>query len=180
MSIEERARKIRIFCTDVDGVLTSGHVLYTIDGGDHLKAFNTKDGSAVKWLKRSGIETAFISGRSTKSTGARANDLGVTEVYLGSLDKWPIVETLMTKYGLKADEVAYFGDDLHDAPVLRRVGLACCPADAVREVRSICHYVSPFNAGMGVFRDVAEIVLKSQQKWDGIVAEYLGDGRPAP
>jgi len=160
-------------CTDVDGVLTDGSLHFGLEIG-HTKTFNVKDGAAIKWLQGCGIPVAFISGLDSPATWKRAEGLKVEDCFAGNLAKLPILEQLCAKYSLRPDEVAHIGDDLPDLPLLTRVGLACCPADAVQEVVSACHYVVPEPGGHGVFRAVAELILKAQGSWASVVAGYQG------
>jgi 3-deoxy-D-manno-octulosonate 8-phosphate phosphatase (KDO 8-P phosphatase) len=167
----QRAAKIRLLCTDIDGVLTTGALHYGTEPG-HTKAFHVRDGAAIKWLQRSGIPVAFISGLASEATENRARDLGVEDCFAGHLDKGPVLDRLCAKYGLTPEQIAHLGDDLPDLPLLRRVGLACCPADAVAEVKAACHWVTPLRGGQGVLRLVAEHILKSQSQWNAILSQY--------
>ena len=169
--LDLRAAKIRLLCTDIDGVLTTGALHYGSAPG-HTKTFNVRDGAAIKWLQRSGIPVAFISGLASDATENRARDLGVEDCFAGHLDKGPVLDQLCAKYGLAPDQIAHLGDDLPDLPLLRRVGLACCPADAVAEVRAACHWVTPVEGGRGLLRLVAERILKTQGRWDAILSTY--------
>jgi 3-deoxy-D-manno-octulosonate 8-phosphate phosphatase (KDO 8-P phosphatase) len=170
-SLEERARPIRLVCTDIDGVLTTGELHYGAGEG-HGKSFHVRDGIAIKWLQRVGIPVAFISGLDSPATWERARHLGIADCYAGKLAKKPILEELCAKYGLSPDQVAHLGDDLPDLPILTRVGLACCPEDAVAEVRQACHWTVPVPGGRGVLRVVAERILKAQGRWEEILAGY--------
>ena len=169
--LDQRADKIRLLCTDIDGVLTTGALHYGAGPG-HTKTFHVRDGAAIKWLQRSGIPVAFISGLASPATEARARDLGVVDCYAGHLDKLPVLQEVCAKYGLAPEQVAHLGDDLPDLPLLRRVGLACCPADAVPEVQAACHWVAPLPGGHGLLRLVAERILKAQGRWADIVKSY--------
>jgi len=154
--LDLRATKIRLLCTDIDGVLTTGALHYgTAPGSD--KAFHVRDGAAIKWLQRSGIPVAFISGLASNATENRARDLGVEDCFAGHLVKGPVLDQLCAKYGLT---------------LLRRVGLACCPADAVPEVKAACHWVADVPGGHGLLRLVAERILKAQGRWADIVSSY--------
>ena len=115
MSLEERARSIRLVCTDIDGVLTSGELHYDGSQG-HTKSFHVRDGAAIKWLQRCGIPVAFISGLDSPATQERARHLGIEDCFLGHLAKKPVLETLRAKYGLELSQVAHLGDDLADLP----------------------------------------------------------------
>ena len=170
-TLEERTMGIRLVCTDVDGVLTNGELHYG-DPTTHGKSFNAKDGAGIKLLQRAGIPVAFISGLHSPATLQRAQDLKVVDCIAGRLDKLPVLEQLCAKYGLRLDEVAHLGDDLTDLPLLASVGLACCPEDAVAEVKAMAHWVVPVAGGRGVMRAVAERILKAQGHWEAILAFY--------
>jgi len=169
--LDLRAAKIRLLCTDIDGVLTTGALLYGAEPG-HAKAFHVRDGAAIKWLQRAGIPVAFISGLEAGATRNRAQDLGVADCFAGHLDKKPVLDQLCAKYGLAYDQVAHLGDDLPDLPLLRRVGLACCPSDAAAEVQAACHWVTGVPGGHGLLRCVAERILKAQDRWNDILLTY--------
>ncbi|HJV48165.1 MAG TPA: HAD hydrolase family protein [Geothrix sp.] len=169
--LDLRAAKIRLLCTDIDGVLTTGALHYGAEPGN-AKSFYVRDGAAIKWLQRSGIPVAFISGLASEATLNRARDLGVEDCFAGHLAKKPVLDQLCAKYGLTYDQIAHLGDDLPDLPLLRRVGLACCPSDAAPEVRAACHWVSDIPGGHGLLRAVAERILKAQDRWADILATY--------
>jgi len=169
--LDLRAAKIRLLCTDIDGVLTTGALTYGPEPG-HTKAFHVRDGAAIKHLQRAGIPVAFISGLDAAATRHRAQDLGVEDCFAGHLDKLPILDQLCAKYNLAYDQIGHLGDDLPDLPLLRRVGLACCPDDAVEEVKAVCHWTVPVPGGRGVLRAVAERILKAQGRWAEIIGKY--------
>jgi 3-deoxy-D-manno-octulosonate 8-phosphate phosphatase (KDO 8-P phosphatase) len=112
----------------------------------------------------------------SEATLNRARDLAVEDCFAGHLDKGPVLDQLCAKYGLVCDQIAHLGDDLPDLPLLRRVGLACCPADAVAEVKAACHWVTPIEGGHGVLRLVAERILKAQGHWNSLLSTY--EARP--
>lgn len=169
--LDDRARGIRLVCTDIDGVLTTGTLVYGEDPG-HTKNFHVRDGTAIKWLQGVGIPVAFISGLDSAASRHRAADLGIEDCFLGFLEKGPVLRELCRKYDLEPAQVAHVGDDLHDLPLLVRVGLACCPSDAAPEVKEACHWVVGTPGGQGVLRVVAERILKAQGKWAPVVARY--------
>jgi 3-deoxy-D-manno-octulosonate 8-phosphate phosphatase (KDO 8-P phosphatase) len=171
-TLEDRIQGIRLVCTDVDGVLTTGSLHYG-DQRTHSKSFNARDGAGIKWLQRAGIPVAFISGLDSPATRHRAMDLKVEDCIVGELDKKPFLEQLCAKYQLRPDQVAHLGDDLGDLPLLTRVGLACCPQDAAPEVLAVAHWVVPVAGGAGAMRALAERILKAQGHWDAIVASYV-------
>ncbi|KAJ8135205.1 hypothetical protein OY671_011582, partial [Metschnikowia pulcherrima] len=126
----------------------------------------------IKWLQRAGIPVAFISGSDAAATRNRAKDSGVEDCFAGHSDKRPVLDQLCAKYGSAYDEVAHSGDDSPDSPSLRRVGSACCPSDAVPEVKAACHWVADVPGGHGSSRSVAERTLKAQGRWADIVGKY--------
>jgi len=169
--LAEKAARIRFVLTDVDGVLTSAHLFYG-GGTPHLRGFSTRDGAAMNWLADSGIPVGFLSALDAPSTRERAKDLRVEEVLLGSGHKLPSFLSLCERRGLRPNEIAYLGDDLHDLPVLRQAGLSACPHDAAQEVLETCDWVVPRQGGAGAFRAVAELILKVQGHWEGILLRY--------
>lgn len=164
----EKAQKIKLIAFDVDGVLTDGSISYT-DQGIELKTFNAKDGQGMSMLADSGYITAIITARTSAIVEKRARDLKVTRVFQGAKNKLLALETLLSEYGISSEEVAYVGDDFPDICVLSRVGLACCPFDAVDEVKDVCHFISQKNGGKGAVRDVANLILKSSNQLEQFV-----------
>ena len=167
----EAAKKIKMLVFDVDGVMTDGSITYDEDGKEY-KTFNAKDGHGIVRMNKSGFITAIITARNNGTVQHRAKNLNFTELYQGYKYKLPALEELMTKYNLNPENVSYMGDDLPDICVLEKVGLACCPADAVKEVQEICNFKSSFNGGKGAVRELCDFILDSQNiKKEYIVAE---------
>ena len=170
--VRTRARRIRLLLLDVDGVLTDGTVgVDSIDGEG--KSYFIRDGLSLIWARRQGIDVALLSGRSSGATTRRSAELGIKLLIQGVSDKRVGYKEILTTTGLMDDEVAYMGDDLVDLPVLGKVGLSTAPADAIDEVRSRVHWVSSAVAGRGAVRELVELVLKAQGRWDGLVESYL-------
>ncbi|MCC7184644.1 MAG: HAD hydrolase family protein [Acidobacteria bacterium] len=170
--LEARARNIRLVLLDVDGVLTDGTVAIAASG-DEWKAFSIRDGAAIVWAKRSGLEIGLLSGRASEATTRRAKELNITLVLQGEADKRAAYMHLVTTLGLKDDQVAYMGDDLIDLPVLRRVGLAAAPRDACEDVRTRVHYVTDSYAGHGAVREFLELILRGRGRWDALLRSHL-------
>lgn len=160
-----------MIATDVDGVLTDGRIWIGSDG-EAFKSFDAKDGMGIKIAQTAGIAFAIITGRKSKIVERRAEELGVTEVYQGVKDKWLVLCQLMDKYGLDASEVAYVGDDLNDLAIIRAVGFGVSVADGVPEIRRCAAYVTCQRGGRGAVREVIEVVLKAQGKWQEIVERF--------
>jgi 3-deoxy-D-manno-octulosonate 8-phosphate phosphatase (KDO 8-P phosphatase) len=156
----------------VDGVLTDGTVAIDSVGGES-KAFFIRDGAAMVWASREGLEVGLLSGRPSEATTRRAAELGLKIVSQGGPFKVPGYESILAARGLADDQVAYMADDLLDLAVLGRVGLSAAPADAVEDVRSRVHWVSRSDGGRGAVRELLEVVLDAQGKWDRIVQTFL-------
>lgn len=149
--------KIKMLLTDCDGCLTDGGMYYS-ENGDELKKFNTKDGMGFSLLKEQGIIIGIITGENTELNRRRALKLNVDELHMGVKDKLTVVKQLSEKYGIQMKNIAYIGDDLNDLEVIQSVGLGCCPADAVKEVRDIALYTTKSNGGQGVIREVVDLI----------------------
>ncbi|MBO6272402.1 HAD hydrolase family protein [bacterium] len=160
-NISEIASKIKLMAFDVDGVFTDGSLTFGEDGKEY-KTFNAKDGQGIVCVEKVGIITVIITARENGTVAHRAKNLGITEFHQGIKYKLPILEEIMKKYNLKYENISYMGDDLPDICILEKVGLACCPADAVDEVKNICNFVSSKNGGRGAIRELCDIVLRSQ------------------
>jgi 3-deoxy-D-manno-octulosonate 8-phosphate phosphatase (KDO 8-P phosphatase) len=172
--ITARAARIRLLLFDVDGVLTDGRVHIHHDGSES-KSFFIRDGIGMVWAQRSGIRVGFLSARLAPTTPHRAAQLGVTLVYHGVSSKLATYETILREQQLTDAEVAFMGDDIVDLAVLARVGLAACPADSVADVHERVHWSSRFPAGHGAGRELIELILRAQGKWDEIVTSYLNE-----
>jgi len=157
----QAAKKIKLLALDCDGVLTDGSVTYD-ENGIEYKTFNVKDGHGLVRMAESGFITAVITARNNGTVKYRAENLKITELRQGQKYKLPALEEIMAKYNLKYENVAYMGDDLPDICILEKVGLACCPNDAVREVKEICNFKSSINGGRGAVRELCDFILEAQ------------------
>lgn len=155
--------KIKLIAFDVDGVLTNGQITYT-DSGEEIKSFNAKDGQGMAMLRKANFITAIITARKSSIIERRAQDLDICKVYQGSKNKLEAMEELLNTYSVSFEEVAYVGDDLPDVKVLEKVGLACCPADAVDEVKKVCHLITRKNGGQGAVREITDLIYYSNVK----------------
>lgn len=160
----EKLKDITTFVFDVDGVLTDGRILVT-ESGEQLRQFNIKDGFAMQLAIKKGYNMAIITGAKTEAVKKRLEGLGVKDIYLDASYKMPMFLDFLKKYNLKPEEVLYAGDDLPDLEIMGQVAIAVAPADAVQEVKDVSSYISAFNGGEGVVRDVIEKVLKVQGNW---------------
>lgn len=171
MSIEAQAARIQLVLFDVDGVLTDGRVLLHGDGTES-KAFHIRDGIAIVWAQRVGLKVGLLSARMSPTTAQRAAQLGITLVHQGVPSKIHAYDEIVGDIGLKDDDVAYMGDDIVDLAVLSRVGLSAAPADAVQEVRARAHWVASAPGGAGAARELIELILRAQGRWDAIVRSF--------
>jgi 3-deoxy-D-manno-octulosonate 8-phosphate phosphatase (KDO 8-P phosphatase) len=170
-----RARKIKLFLMDVDGTLTDGGVclISSVSADDsadpvvsEMKVFNSQDGQGLSLAHTMGIKTGFITGRRSPAVRRRAEELNITFVYLGQATKMQAFEECRQKAAVSEDEIAYMGDDLPDVPLACRAGLAVSVADAVPELKAVCHYTTRRLAGHGAAREVIELILKAQERWE--------------
>ena len=171
-SIERRASRIKLLLMDCDGVLTDGRLWLTQDG-EEQKAFNTHDGLGLSLLHHAGLRSGIISGRTSQAVTRRAGELGIEFVRQGDPHKLEAFEQVLRQAGVDENEVAFLGDDLTDIPIMQRAEFAVAVADAVAETRSVAHYVTRAKGGHGAVREVVEIILKAQGRWNDIVDEYL-------
>lgn len=167
MTIETKARLIRLLIIDVDGVLTDGSLQFD-NRGKEYKTFNSLDGHGIRMLLQSGIEVAVITGRKSGIVEHRMGDLGVSHLYQGQRDKLPAFEQLLNATGLQPEQTAYIGDDLPDLAVMRRVGLAIAVQNAHGFVKQHCDWVTSNRGGQGAVREVTDFILQSQALLDAL------------
>jgi 3-deoxy-D-manno-octulosonate 8-phosphate phosphatase (KDO 8-P phosphatase) len=171
-SYKEYLEHITTLIFDVDGVLTDGTITVTTSG-EMLRTMNIKDGYALKTAVDKGLRVCIISGGSNEGVRIRLEGLGITDVFLGAHNKVDQLNTYLKTHQINLKNVLFMGDDLPDYPVMKLVGLPCCPQDAVPEIKAISKYVSHKNGGKGAVRDIIEQVLKVQGKWlDNFNAKY--------
>lgn len=168
-NLKAKAAKIKLVAFDVDGVLTTGEIIYT-DQGVEIKAFNVKDGHGMCQLRTNGLITAIITARSSAVVDRRAKDLGISYVYQGIKKKIVALQEIMDIHNLDFSEIAYVGDDIPDICILEKIGLACCPADAVDEVKQICHFVASKPGGKGAVREISDLILAAIKEYKTVSA----------
>jgi 3-deoxy-D-manno-octulosonate 8-phosphate phosphatase (KDO 8-P phosphatase) len=167
-----KAARVVLMGFDVDGVLTDG-TLYFSSAGDEIKAFSSLDGHGLKMLQRAGIEVAIISGRSSRALELRARNLGIAELHMGVEDKRTLLTALAARRGIDLAQTGYMGDDVVDLPILRACGFSATVADGHSEVLARADYVATRGGGRGAAREVCDLILRAQGKWDAAMAEYL-------
>lgn len=164
MTLADRCRMITALILDVDGVLTSGDIVYTADGQE-IKSFYVRDGSGIKVWQKAGKRVGVLSGRNSAVTRIRTKELGIDAVEQGSMEKGPGFHRLLQQWNVEVSSVAYVGDDIVDVPIMRQVGLAIVPADGCLEARHAAHLVTRQPGGRGAVREAIEWILHSQNLW---------------
>ncbi len=161
--ILSKARRIKMLLTDCDGVLTDAGVYYG-ESGETLKKFNMRDGMAVERLYNIDIEVGIITGERSPSIAKRAEKLKIVELHLGVKDKPLILQGILERKNLQPAEIAYIGDDTNDVEIMKMVGLAACPADALSFAKNVADYICEARGGEGCFREFAELIISSKTK----------------
>ena len=165
-----RLRQVRLFLCDVDGVLTEAQV--SMGGTAETKTFHIRDGLGLRLLQSEGIRVGWVSARPSDATRLRADDLKVDFLHQSSEPKVQAIEAILQRAGLTWAETLYMGDDVVDLGALRRAGVAAVPADAILEAQERAHYVCRNPGGRGAVREVVELVLKAQDRWDALIARH--------
>jgi YrbI family 3-deoxy-D-manno-octulosonate 8-phosphate phosphatase len=173
MDVATRCRPIELLLSDVDGVLTDGGVIFD-NQGIEIKRFHIRDGLGVKIWQRAGHRFGIVTGRASHIVQLRAVELAIDLVRQGVDDKLQAVKQIIAEHGLKPEQVCFVGDDLPDLPVLRYVGLAVAVGDGSEDLQRVAHYVTKAHGGHGAVREVIELVLKAQGRWDDLVKKYGG------
>ena len=154
----EKAPNIRLFLTDVDGVLTDAGMYYT-EAGDELKKFNTRDGMGLALLRKAGILTGIVTSENTSLVERRAAKLKLDILRQGVHDKALVLRDILKELQLDPAQVAYIGDDLNDLGIIKSVGLAASPADATAEILEHADYICQRRGGEGCVREFVEKIL---------------------
>ena len=167
---------IQLLVMDVDGVLTDGSIIVNDDGSEG-KRFNLLDGHGIRMWQRAGLKVAFLSGRFSKATQCRAEQLDIEHCIQDCFEKLPVLEKLLENVGIAAKRTAYIGDDLLDLAAIKYVGFGAAVANAVEEVKDVADYVTTRRGGDGAVREVIEYILKTGGKWQELVKKYLPDSK---
>ena len=171
-TIINKAKQIKLLVLDVDGVLTNGLIFYSADGAE-MKGFHIHDGLGIKLLKKAGIQVAIISGKKSAAVEKRMQDLRIDHVYLGHENKLPAYEDLINRVQLDDHEIAYMGDDLPDLPLLQRAGLAITVPQAPDIIKQYTDIITTKKGGKGAVREVCELILTAQGRYQAIIQSYL-------
>lgn len=168
----ERCKNIKAIVTDVDGCLTSGKIIYGTQELE-IKEFDSKDGMGVTLANKAGFITAIITGRTSAPVERRGRELKFADCFQGFEGKSKAWDEFKKRHSLEDNEICYLGDDLLDLPVILKAGLSCAPSDGVDDVRERVNVVLTQKGGSGAFREMVELVLKKQNRWNDIVESYF-------
>ncbi|MFH1798526.1 MAG: HAD hydrolase family protein [Candidatus Omnitrophota bacterium] len=172
LDVIERAKKIKLLALDVDGVLTDGRIIYG-SYGDELKNFDVNDGLGILLVKRARLKCIILTAKGAKVVTKRAKELGIDKVYQNFHYKIEALKKIRAKFRVKEEEICFVGDDLIDIPILKRSGLAVSPPNAVDDVKKFAHFITKKSGGRGAVREVCDLLLKAQEKWDKATARYF-------
>lgn len=167
-----KAKPIKLVAFDIDGIMTDGRLYFT-SLGDEIKAFNVKDGLGLNLLRKSGVEVAIITGRTSELVNRRARDLKIDKLIQGREDKKIALLELMEQENLTAEQIAYMGDDLPDLPAIRHAGLGVTVADALPIVKQHADLITEANGGDGAVREFCDWLLQAQGNLDKVLEPYL-------
>lgn len=167
-----RAKKIKVIIFDVDGVMTNGGLTIGDDGQEY-KTFNTQDGLGMKLLKKSGVQMAIITGRTSQVVTKRAETTGVAHFYQGVEDKLVAFNDLIKQLNVTPEETAFMGDDVVDMPPMLRCGLSISVPAAPSAVKERAHYVTTKQGGSGAVREICELIMQAQGTYDALMDPFF-------
>lgn len=171
MSVQKRCEPIELILADVDGVLTDGRVVINNQGVE-TKEFHIRDGMGIRLWQRAGYRFGLVTSRGSQVVKMRAAELEIGLVRQGASDKLATVLEVLRELDLAPAQACYIGDDLPDLPAVRAVGLGVAVADACPELREAAHYVTAACGGAGAVREVVELILKAQGRWEDVIQPY--------
>jgi 3-deoxy-D-manno-octulosonate 8-phosphate phosphatase (KDO 8-P phosphatase) len=171
LTVDERCQSIELVLADVDGVLTDGRVVLN-NQGIETKLFHIRDGMGIRLWQKAGYRFGLLTARSSQIVKMRAAELNVGIVRQGAGDKLATAKEILQELRLTPQQACYMGDDLPDLPVVRAVGLGVAVADACEELRRAAAYVTRAPGGGGAVREIVELILKAQRRWDDVIQPY--------
>lgn len=170
--LQQKAKNVEIILMDVDGVLTSGDIVYN-SKGEEIKFFNAHDGLGIRLAHEAGLKTGLISARDSEAIRIRARELNMEHLYLGKYNKIKSYEMLMKEVDLLDEQVCFIGDDLPDLPVLQRVGFPVAVQNASTKVKETIPFHSDRAGGEGAIREIIEYILQAKGKLDQLMKYIL-------
>lgn len=169
--MQDKIKKIKILIMDVDGVLTDGRIVLG-DFGSEIKLFNVHDGFGIALWRMAGYKSAIITANHSKAVKRRAKMLKIDKLYQKALDKLSVYNELKNIFNAKDEEICFIGDDIVDVPVLKRVGFSCSVPNAIEDVKPQVDYITKKQGGHGAIREIIELILKAQNRWQDITRPY--------
>lgn len=172
----EKAKKIKLLLTDVDGVMTDSKLSFFTDAQGvtrEIKHFESLDGMGLMFLTYCGVQTGIVSKGASNTLEFWAKALGMSYLFYNTSVKHRALEFLQQEYGILPEETAFIGDDLIDLGLLSRVGLPLAVANSVPEAKELAVYTSPRRGGDAAVRDIAEQILRARGEWDRVVADNV-------
>jgi 3-deoxy-D-manno-octulosonate 8-phosphate phosphatase (KDO 8-P phosphatase) len=166
----QKALNVKLVILDVDGVMSDGRIVVD-DNGVESRNFDIKDGLGIVALQMSGVECAIITSKKSGAVRHRAEELKIKRFHEGVRKKTEPYEVMLKEMGITDEQVCYVGDDLVDLSLMKRVGFPVAVADAVDEVKLAAAYTTRARGGHGAVREVAELILKVQEKWNALLAK---------
>jgi 3-deoxy-D-manno-octulosonate 8-phosphate phosphatase (KDO 8-P phosphatase) len=174
MKLTDRARRIELILSDVDGVLTDGGIIYDNQGIEY-KQFHIRDGLGIKLWQRAGFKFGVLTARTSHIVKLRAMELGIEIVRQGFEQKLPVLREILKQYAFSLEQCCYIGDDLTDLPCIRNTGLGVAVSDATEEVRTAAAHITRLPGGKGAVRELVEMILKAKGRWDETIQNYTAD-----
>lgn len=172
--LNDRLQQIQMVLLDVDGVLTTGEIIYS-DSGEQIKVFNVKDGVGIRLMKEAGLQVGIVTGRTGEALRHRCRNLGLDILFDGVHEKDKVLDDIIARTGIEKHAMAFVGDDLPDLPIMKRVGLAVAVGDAHELVRQRAHIVTKAKGGKGAVREICEAILKAQGRWGKLIRRLFDE-----
>jgi 3-deoxy-D-manno-octulosonate 8-phosphate phosphatase (KDO 8-P phosphatase) len=169
-ALNAKLARVKLFLCDVDGVLTDGAVYIAAEG--EMKRFYIPDGLGLHQLQQAGIRVGWISARPSVVTNRRAKELKMDFLSQNKGSKVAAAEAILAETGLSFAEVCFVGDDLFDLALLKRAGVGVSVANGVQEAKAAADYVTKASGGHGAIREIAELILKAQNKWAAVIRRF--------
>ncbi|OAU94350.1 KdsC family phosphatase [Moraxella catarrhalis] len=169
--IYQKAKNVKLFAMDVDGILSDGQIIYNSEGVE-TKAFYVQDGLGLQALRQSGVILAIITGRSSAMVDRRAKELGIAHTIQGRDDKFTALAGLAKELGFELSQCAYMGDDLPDLKAVREAGFGISVPNGCEQTKAVSDYITTKTGGRGAVREVCELILKAQNNFDAFIAKF--------
>jgi 3-deoxy-D-manno-octulosonate 8-phosphate phosphatase (KDO 8-P phosphatase) len=176
MDIKDKAKNIKVLVLDIDGVMTDGKMHYT-NNGDEFKSFDVTDGLGIILAQKHGLKCAILTAKESNIVAKRAKDLGIEQVYQGYHFKIEVLDDIKKAFDVTAEEICFVGDDIIDIPVLKKIGLSVAVKNARAEVKREVDYITQVAGGYGAVREVCELILNAQGKWEEVLDVYCKDSK---